>query len=225
MWKVFIDVSGMPQEDVYIGVILFNNKYRDLFISDFYNKFPKLRSYNNKSTKVKKDTLFDIIKFMSDKRLKMVCYKIKSSEFKKYEREINNLLKEFNINHKYSSSFKNFNEKILGILYYYCIIQIGIKKDDYQVIVCNEDHLDIWEVLNTIKKLSKRDGWKIDCSTNIRKIEHRLKFADYVAGAGRKVDEFKLDTIERFNLLRNPIKQIDLQKIFKVWPGKFLYKK
>ena len=163
------------------------------------------------------EILFKILDFFNSKRLRMVCYQFKAHQWKRYERAVNDLIKEVNPYHKYQTNFYRFYEKILGILYYYSITQLGIKKDSYNVIACHETALDIWEIFRTIQILAKRDGWNIKPSANIRRVEHLLKMADYVAGANRKIEPFKLDTISRHIILNDPIKPIDLKKIFNIW--------
>lgn len=218
-----IDVSGMPPEDIHIGLILFRVNYKKQFTYEFYKKFPSLRDYNKKSTKIHPDNLFDILEFFSNKRLRMVCYQFKSHQWKKHERRLNELLKEINPSHKYRSNFYRFNEKLMGILYYYAITQIGFKNQEYDVIVCHESGLDIWTVLKTVKKLAKRDEWEIRSSTSIRSIEHLLKMADYIAGSSRRLAEFKLNTIGRHTILKDPIRDSDLKIIFGIKKSKITY--
>ncbi len=147
----------------------------------------------------------------------MVCYYFKDFEWKHHERRINELYKEIYPDHKYKTSIYKFREKIMGILYFYAITQIGVKRDEYDITMCDESCVDIWEISSTIKFLAKKEGWKINTSVNIRKIEHLLKMADYVAGANRKIDDFKLKTLSRHTLLKDPIKDIDLKRVFRIW--------
>jgi len=216
MWQIMIDVSGMPPNDINIGLILFNANYKKRFLYEFYNEFPHLRDYEKKSTRLNSDELFKILGFFNDKKLRMVCYKFQDFQWKKHEQRLNDLFKDINQNHTYRTNFYRFYEKLMGILYYYAITQIGVRNQEYDVVVCHESGLDIWVILGTIKKLAKREGWEIRPSTNIRKIEHLLKMADYVAGANKKIEEFKLNIIERHILLKDPIKDSDLRAIFKI---------
>lgn len=216
MWQIMIDVSGMPPEDIYIGLILFNDNYKKRFLYEFYEKFPDLIRYTKKSTSIDKEYLYKILEFFNDKRLKMVCYHFKDNRWKQHERKLNELIKEKRINHKYRTNFKNFYERLMGILYYYAITQIGNKWEKYNVVICHESGLDIWTILTTIQKLAKRDKWEINPHVNIRKVEHLLKMADYVAGANRKNEKFKIDLIEKHTILRDPIQDSDLKEIFKI---------
>ena len=53
MWQIFIDTSGMPpNEDVYIGLVLFDDRIKGQFINSFYRQFPFLKSYQRKSSRV-----------------------------------------------------------------------------------------------------------------------------------------------------------------------------
>ena len=217
MWHIVIDMSGLPPEEVHIGLVLFNDNYKPSFLNEFYQEFAYLKSYHKKSTHVDPDTLFKILDFFDKKRLRMVCYNFKDFQWKVHERRINELFKEINPSHEYRDNYYRFYEKLLGILYYYSLQQISVDKGVYNVIACHESSIDIWEVFRTMLKLAKRDGFKIKPTANIRKIEHLLKMADYVAGASRKIDDFKVNTIERYTLLRDPIRDFDLKKIFNIW--------
>jgi hypothetical protein len=222
MWNIVVDMSGMPPDDIYIGLVLFNDKYKPKFLYEFYQEFPDLRAYAKKSTRVDNDKLLKILRFFNSKKLRMVCYQFGNHQWKKHERMLNELLKERNPNHKYKNSFYRFYERLIGILYYYAITQIGVKQDNYEVIACHESSIDIWEVFKTIQILAKRDGWHIRPNANIRKVEHLLKMADYVAGANRKLEDYQLEDVGRHIILKDPIKEADLRKIFGIWGSKDL---
>lgn len=203
---------------VHIGLILFNDNYKKHFLFEFYTKFPDLRNYNKKSTRINGDYLYDIIKFFDSKRLRMVSYKFEDFRWKQHEKRLNDLFKEVNLQHIYRSNFYRFYEKLMGILYFYAITQIGKKNQIYTVTACAESGLDIWEILNTIKKMAKIYGWDVRPNVSIRKIEHLLKMADYVAGSSRKIEEFKLERVNRYTILKDPIKDVDLKEIFRIIP-------
>lgn len=221
MWNIYIDVSGMPYETVYVGLFLINSNYSARFITEFYNKFPKLKHYNKKSTKVKSNELFEILKFFDDKKLRMCCYHFTDYYWKLHKRKLNELMKEVDDAHVYRENFSAFKEKIMGILYYYTIIHILPNNDSCNVNICAESHLDIWQVVDMIIKLTKRDGRKIKVLPQLRKHEHLLKMADYVAGANRRIDEFKINTILRHNILKDPIRDFELKKVFKIYKRDF----
>ena len=91
MWKIVIDTSGMPPDNIYIGMFLITDGYITKFFDEFYYKFPELRHYKQKSTKIKSDNLFNILKFFDEKKLRMTCYHFKDFQWKTHERRINHL--------------------------------------------------------------------------------------------------------------------------------------
>ncbi len=220
MWKIVIDISGMPPDNIYIGGFLINENYKSRFITEFYDCFPELLSYTKKSTKAKPRTLFEVLKFFDEKRLRMACYHFNDFQWKLHERRLNQLMKDFDNSHIYSTHFGGFKEKLIGILYYSLITHLGVRSDFYEVVVCAESYLDIWQVIDVIYKLSKRDGWKIKVFPQLRKHEHLLKMADYVAGANRKIERDLLHSIVKHTILSNSIRDFDLRKVFKIYSQK-----
>lgn len=219
-WRILIDCSGQPPDSLWIGLIKFNPNYKELFLDEFYGKFPDLRSFNKKSVRVKDSQIFEVIKFLHDKRLRMVAYHWGDHQWKLHERRINELIEEINPKHKYRSDYYRFYEKLMGIIYFYAIQNIGPKSDHYNVTICHESYMDIWTLINVIHNLAKKTGWKIECTTSVRKNEHLLKMADYVAGANRKLEQHQLNSIERHTILSSPINDIDLKRIFHIWPDR-----
>lgn len=218
MWQVFIDVSGQAPGNIYIGMLLIDAQRKGEILRDLYAKFPRQKSFDQKSIRIDEDVLFEILRFLDSKGIRMGCYHFKDFQWKKHEKLLNDLIKDQNSKHVYKTSFYRFNEKIMGILYFYLAQQIILNKNHhYELIACHETNIDIWEVFRTIQKLSKHYGYYLNPSANIRKIEHLLKLADYVAGANRKLEDFQLNTISRHVLLRDPIKDYDLKKIFNVY--------
>lgn len=210
VWDIMIDMSGTPQDDIYVGLILFTEGYKKRFLQEFHKKFPATMDYDTKSNQISNDTLYEILRFFDEKRLRMVCYHFKNFRWKEHERKLNSIIQEINPNHKYRTNFYSFREKIIGILYYYAITQIGLRGISYRVTVCHETHLNIWEVLKTVKKIAQRDSSDLRLGTNIRAVEHLLKMADYVAGANRHLELFKLEHIGHHTILNDPIRNIDV---------------
>ena len=101
MWTIFIDVSGMPPEDIYVGMFLMNYNYKPGFLTDFYGAFPDLKHYRKKSTHVKKEKLTRVLEFFDAKRFRMACYHFSASEWTHHESRINQLMQEINPSHTY----------------------------------------------------------------------------------------------------------------------------
>jgi hypothetical protein len=186
-------------------------------VRELHKKFPVLRNFESKSIHVKEGIMFGVLELLDSKGVRMVCYQFKDFQWKRHERMLNALLSESNPRHKYRSNFFRFYEKIMGVLYYYALRQISVnKKYHYEVVACIESNIDIWEVFRTIQKMSKRDGYHFNPSANIRRIEYFLKLADFVAGANKRLDDFKLSALVKHTALRDPIRERDLKKAFNI---------
>ena len=88
MLQIVIDMSCVPPEVVFVGLVLFNDNYKPKFLHEFYRRFPRLKSYNKKSVRVHEDTLFNILQFFDEKWLRIVCYQFKAHLWKTHERRI-----------------------------------------------------------------------------------------------------------------------------------------
>ena len=217
MWNVFIDVFGTPYESIYVGMFLINDGYSKQFLTEFYGIFPQLKHYNKKANKVRRDDLRKVIDFFNSKKLRMVCYHFGNHQWKVHKRRINELMKEVNDNHKYVDNIGGYKEKIMGMLYYSCIRYILPNREKCIIKTCVESSIDIMQVIDAVKKLSKRDKLDWEIYPVMRKHDELLKMADYVAGANRKLDEFSLTNIPRHYILKNPLRDFDLRKIFRIF--------
>jgi len=211
-----IDVSGSPPNDIYIGVILIKHKDKYNLLYHLNKNFQRLFKFSEKASNLDGDYLFDVLRFFDKYGLKMVTYQFKDFQWRKHQRKLNELFKEKYPHHKYRHNFTKFQSRIIGALYYHTINEMDLKGKDYHVTVCIESHLDIWSVLDTVNRLSKRDSSGITINVNIRRIEHLLKIADLVAGSSRKVDNFKLKTLKNHTILRNPINDDVLRFLFNI---------
>jgi len=196
-YKKFLDVSGnIKNEDFYIGTILFNELYRKKFLEEFYKKFTELKKYDAKGTTLKPSRLKEVITFINDNEI-LIKNKIKTLTGK--DRPL---------------SF--FIEKIAGVLYYYALRCQAKKNYCYDGAVCMESQIKIATVLNELHKISKRDRYHFKLYPTLRTSEHMLKFADYVASAGRKIDWTYLDSLKYFELIRPDIDDFDLNHAFRI---------
>jgi len=213
-YKFFVDVSGQPNnnDDIYIGCILLNEKFRSTFIERFYNKFPYLRAFKKKATNLSRDALKDVIEFIDSQKLSMACLKFHNYKMRKYKKQI---LEEVKKRTGYKSpTIKNFEQRILGILYYDLLRVYARKNYHYDVCCCMEPKIE--KILEVIKQLAIRDNYYLHVYPNTRRIEHMLKFADFVAGAGRKVEEFILNNFKYYTFFRGEPKEYDINKIFRL---------
>ena len=208
-----MDMSGSPwKEDLYIGCILMNEAYIGQFINEFYEEFPNLKGFNKKACNMDEEKLKKVIEFMDSKRIRMVCLKFHKSKLAKYFKDIEERKNRFNIHKK--AEIYNFTAKLLSILYYYSIKPYAYKNWHYGVEMCIESHLRILDIMTGISNLSHRDGYLLHPRINFRRIQHMLKFADFVAGAGRKVDEGILKTFKYLDYRLPEIETYDSDNLF-----------
>ena len=58
LYRFYGDISGdIKNGDISLGVILFNEKFRKGFLSQFYEKFPNLRSFEKKAATLNEEKL------------------------------------------------------------------------------------------------------------------------------------------------------------------------
>ena len=151
--------------------------------------FYGIRFIKKKGSSLNQDKLLDVINFMNEKRIRMVCLKYPHYKYKKSIRFVNEklslLLKNPYLN--------NPKEKILAPLYFYALKENSYKKYHYEGQVCIETQIQIDKVLHKLSYLAKDHDYKLSMGINHRRNQHMLKFADFVASCGRKIDEFLLD--------------------------------
>lgn len=196
----YVDMSGCPwKDDLYLGCVFINDLYAGDFIKQFYEEFPHLKGFDKKSTNLNGETLKEVIAFMDKKRIRMTCLKFHKSKLAKYFKEIEAKKNKFRIKGK--SQIHNFTGKILGILYYYLIKPYAYKKWHYGFEMCVESHVKTLIIMRCLNNLSHRDGYLLHPRMNYRRIQHMLKFADFIAGAGHKLDDFVLKSFKYMNYI------------------------
>ncbi len=224
-YNFYVDMSGVPfDDDLYIGAIFINELYTGAFIKEYYSEFPELRSFKKKASNLSAEKLKDILDFLEKKKIKSVCIKFHKHKMKNYQQSILEKKNGFRNGKKLHSLFC-FKEKLIGILYYYLIKQPFLRKNwHYGIEVCIESHLDILEVLKTMNNLAHRDSYLIHPRYNHRRIQHMLKFADFIAGAGRKVSKTILDSYNSLTFLMPEIEEYDSDKTFKITKEAYEFK-
>jgi|GEM_PF-1662155 len=213
-YRVYLDVSGnICREDFFIGVIVFNEKYRKKFLHEFQTRFPNLNSFKKKGTVLSKEKLTEVIKFMNEKRINMVCLCFPRQKLTDAENLVTSKLKALTGKNP-SVSF--FRERILAVLYYYALKYKTYAKYNYEGNVCMETQIKIDKVLSKLSSISHRDDYHFYLSPNWRRLQHLLKFADFVASAGKRIDHSYLNGLEYFNLISPDINEYDLDHVFSI---------
>ena len=219
-YNFYVDMSGQPyQDDLFIGGVFVNELFDGHFIKGFYKEFPELRSFKKKATNLSEEKLRGVMDYLEKKKVKSVCIKFHKYKLNKLHREILERKNKFR-KRDIKTLFK-FKEKIIGILYYYLIKPIAWSKWHYGFEACIESHMDIHAVLGILNNLSHRDGYLLHPRYNIRRIQHMLKFADFVAGAGRKLSDDVLSSYKYLRYSKPDIDEYDSDKVFGIKKDKY----
>lgn len=213
-YRVYLDVSGnISREDFFIGVIVFNEKYRRKFLNEFQAQFPNLKNFKKKGTHLTETKLKEVIEFMNEKRINMTCLHFSKQKLIDNENLITNKLRVLTGKDPTVSFFR---ERILGVLYYYALKHKTYSKYVYEGNVCMETQIKIDKVLSKLSSISQRDNYYFYLAPNWRRLQHLLKFADFVASAGKRIDKPFLNGLSYFNLISPEIIEYDLDHVFSV---------
>lgn len=211
-YRIYGDISGnISNEDFFIGVIIFNEKFRKKFLDEFQKKFPNLKNFKKKGTTLTTDKLTEIIEFMNEKRINMICLHFTKNQMINAENLVKTKIKALT-GKDYNISF--FRERILGILYYYAFKIKTFPKYIYEGNICMETQIKIDKVLSKLSSISHRDNYQFYLSPNWRRLQHLLKFADFVASSGRRIDKTVLTKYPYFCMVCPEIDEYDLDLIF-----------
>ncbi len=213
-YRVYLDISGnIGKEDFFVGVIVFNEKYRKKFLNEYGSRFPNLHSFKKKGTSLTEAKLKEVIKFMNEKRINMTCLHFPKQGLINTETLIENKLKALTGKNPAVSFFR---ERILGVLYYYAIKHKTYPRYVYEGNVCMETQIKIDKVLSKLSSISHRDNYHFYLSPNWRRLQHLLKFADFVASAGKRIDPSFLKGLDYFSLISPDIDEYDLDHVFMI---------
>jgi hypothetical protein len=201
-----IDISGVPGDDLFVGLVSFNPYYRLEIIKKFYDKFPELKHSRWKGTKLGPKKLLQIVSFLSEEKVKMYAIKF--------------LKKDWNFYRNYFLGTKCFEERIYAILIYKLIKKScwrgAVDRVQYNFTLDEETNLDMGYVLTTCQKLCKAGRINVMFTTGRAKFYPLIKFADYVAAAYRKVNTKNLEKIENLKIVNNQLTPRELGKAFRL---------
>ena len=224
LYRFYCDISGtIKGGNITIGTVLFNESFRPSFINQFYDEFPKLRSFNRKATTLNQDRLEDVISFIDSKGIKMTCIPLSANTMYTQKGFVNDEIRR--ITGREPKPLKDFHEKVLSVIYYYSLRDRAIKKYIYDGQVCIESQIKIERVLSRLCQLSRRDGYSFNISFNHRRNQHLLKFADFVASAGRRLNKGFLNSLENFNLLNCCLDKKDISYVFNLSKIEYEFKR
>jgi hypothetical protein len=196
--QFFVDVSGVPYETTYVGVIVSTPQIIEKTIKAFKKE---KNLFSKKARQLKSQELFNVLKIMDNHELKMITAKFTHTNW-------NNLKNEF-------GSKKDFKHKVLGYIYYKLFQQQELYTNfSYFVFTCSEDHLNINEVHKQCRALALADKIKLNFSIATAELNEGVKLADFVAQAMRKNKIEKLKKLKNLKCIKIEIDNKLLQKLF-----------
>ena len=209
-----IDVSGGPGDHICIGLISFNPHKKAEIIKAFYDGFPELKHSRWKATKLGRKQLHQIISFLGDKDVRMFAVEFTRRDWPEWR--------------AYLAGEALFFERIYAILYYKLLKQWcwrGELDYEYPVTICEESNINIDKAIETCRRLCRGGRINVIFSKSRAKFNPKIKFADYVAGALRKVEKEKLKDIKNYKIVKNKLQSRELNKAFRLYKKPELKKK
>lgn len=171
--QFYIDVSGQPKEDIYIGLISIQNHQATNVIKAIKKKFPWFFQKRKKAATLKQNEIDSIVSLLNGLGVRMVCTYFKSRDWKD--------LIEFcgkNKEHNY--------EKIFAALYFHVLKKYSKMNESYPLTVCIETFMDIDKVIAYLRDIASSNKLNFQISKSQASFNDMLKVADIVAAIGRK---------------------------------------
>jgi hypothetical protein len=81
--------------------------------------------------------------------------------------------------------------------------------------MCNENYLNIESVSENLRRMSRSNDFDFDISTSTAKFNSELKFADFVAGALRKLKRSVLEAFVNYHVIDFKPSSRDLNQTFR----------
>ncbi len=170
----YIDVSGQPTSEIFVGLISIHDLEMSKLIKSIKEKYPFFIRNKQKASKMQPQHIKSIISFLNNMKVRMSCIHLKSSSW-------NELIDYVGINKQ------NKIEMIFAVLYFIALEKYSQKENIYPLTICIETFMDIDKVMLNLKKLAKAHNRDFQISKSQARYTEMIKFADIVAGAGRKI--------------------------------------
>ena len=185
----WIDVSGMPFETTYVGLIVSTPPKISKAVKELNKSCPRL--FSKKSHKIDKEELFKVLSVLDSCDIMMFTTKFPSWLWEEYKKEFNNK--------------KSFKEKMLAFIYYKLMVskQKVFYNFPYQVITCEESHLDSIHIVHqNCLMLGLSDKRKFSFSTSTGDYNEGIRLADFVAHSFKSLKIEKLKQLKNWNFIR-----------------------
>ena len=168
------------------------------FREKFYREFPSLKSYRKKGTGLPPDKLKSVIEHLDKQKIKMTCVVLKRHKIKRIDRELREKFYQIKKIPKDKISFRFFEEKIIASVYFTALCQHAWEGYPYNCFSCMETQFDTNQSLIALNRICYNEKFHFKVASIPRRTEHMIKFADYIASAGRKLDKFIIEKYPNF---------------------------
>ncbi len=197
-----IDVSGSPYQKTAFGLFSINRNFMNRFYKNFKREFPRYLGKRSKASHLSEQELERIMRFFDSNGAQMRVAVFENKDWSDHK-------------NKYAHRKKFFKERIYGILYCILLKTCSYRNYPYPTTLCKERYLSKPEMaLRICKEISAFSEYNFSLSFGDRKVNDELKFADFVAGAGLKLDKKILETLENFYYIEIKIPPIYFLKVF-----------
>lgn len=197
-----IDVSGSPYQKTAFGLFSINRNLMNKFYKNFKKKFPRYLGRKSKASNLSENELKSIIKFFDSSGVHMRVAAVENKDWLIYKEG-------------YSDRKKYFKERFYGIIYCIILKTCSYRNYPYPVTLCREKYLYNPEMaLKICKEMSAFSDYNFSLSFGDRKVNDELKFADFIAGAGLKLNKKFLEGLENFYFIDIRIPPIYFLKVF-----------
>ncbi len=171
----YIDVSGQPTQEIYVGMCSIRPDYLTSLIKQIRKDRPEFLRHNFKGSKLQASRIKSYIHYLNGQKIRMVCVRFKTNSWNDFR--------------KYLEDKKYWKELIYASLYFTTIKQYAERGMTYPLVVCKESYLDIEKVKNYLKKIAKAHGIYLEISDGHASQNDMIKIADIIASVGRKLSD------------------------------------
>lgn len=200
-YEFYLDMSGTLKKstnDIYIGAILMPDLYKSAFREKFYREFPSLKAFNKKGSKLLPAKLKKVIEYLDGNNVKMCCVLLKRHVITDIKKE---LIKRMSTARKIPQKNVNlrfFEERVAASVYVETLTKHSRRGYPYNCFSCPETQFDIQQSFVAIDRICYAQGLHFRFAAIPRRTEHMIKFADFVASAGRKLDKTVFTNLKNF---------------------------
>jgi len=195
----WVDVSGVPYEDTYVGVLATTTPQIRQAIKSLKKEAPLL--LNKKARQLNREQLLRVLKTLNNEKIKMFTTCFRSKMWEEYKNEFGGL--------------SEFKSKMIAYIYYKLLKQNELYTNfSYVVITCVESHLEINRVHFFCKRLAESDKITLNISHATGDSDDGIKLVDFVAKSLRSNRVNNLSHLSNLKCIKIDRDERLLRKLF-----------